>query len=350
MHVEAVGNRADDLRRDRPDETIFRTTIGNSDDHSRFAEDQEIQASTSGQEAARKQRGAWSEAIETDGSLTPFSTMVEFLEGRDVHWISIDIECVAASALDRWLPSRMRPWIIVLDGTTPSSLDIAGETLGARLVDLGYKPAYFDGTSAFFVTELHPELIQSFGLSINLFDNFESNAPYASGQWHGLAAQKRPNEDKQTPEHFTRLLEQRDDQIHELEEAVWDASSRENAFRQQLDQMRNSISWRATGPFRAGVQKLMAIKKLPSRIVSIVLKRLLRWLSTKPKLKDASLRWAQRFPLLKGRLAAIARAQGYGAPTLEFLDDDQEGEWYIDAPRTAVIRWDMLLQGSSKSK
>jgi hypothetical protein len=54
--------------------------------------------------------------------------------------------------------------------------------------------------------------------------------------------------------------------------------------------------------------------------------------------------------MLRGRLAAFARAQGYGVPTLEFLDGDQEGQWFIDAPKGAVTKWNMLLQGISKSK
>ena len=92
------------------------------------------------------------------------------------------------------------------------------------------------------------------------------------------------------------------------------------------------------------------MKRLLKRIVAVFLERLLGWLAKRRRLKDACLRSAQRFPMLRGRLAAFARAQGYGVPTLEFLDGDQEGQWFIDAPKGAVTKWNMLLQGISKSK
>ena len=132
--------------------------------------------------------------------------------------------------------------------------------------------------------------------------------------------------------------------------AVWDASNPESALRQQLEQVHNGISWCFTRPLRAGNRKLVEMKRLLKRIVAVFLERLLHWLSKKPQLKDACLRWAQRFPMLRGRLAAFARAQGYGVPTLDFLDGDEEGQWYIDAPKGAVTRWNAQLQGISKSK
>ncbi|KAA1175412.1 hypothetical protein FP026_28390 [Rhizobium tropici] len=154
----------------------------------------------------------------------------------------------------------------------------------------------------------------------------------------------------QPEQHLIRLLEQKDDQIRDLEDAVWDADSRERTLRQQLDQIHNSFSWQLTRPVRAGSRKLSAIKRLPSRSVMFFLAGLLRWLSARPHLKDACLRLAQRFPMLKRRLAAIAIAQGYGVPTLDFSDDNQEGQWFIDAPKSAVARWSSLLQDISKSK
>lgn len=161
---------------------------------------------------------------------------------------------------------------------------------------------------------------------------------------------KQTIEHESTKQHFIRLLEQKEDQIRDLEDAVWDAHSRERALCQQLDQIHNSLSWRLTRPVRAGSRKLSAIKRVPSRIVTFFLARFLRWLSARPQLKDACLRLAQRFPMLKGRLAAIARTQGYGVPTLNFSDDNQEGQWFIDAPKAAVARWNTLLQDISKSK
>ncbi len=153
-----------------------------------------------------------------------------------------------------------------------------------------------------------------------------------------------------TEQNLIRLLEQKDDQIRILEDAVWEANSREDMLRKQLDQIHTSLPWRLARPLRYGGRKLFSVKRLPNRIVAFFLARFLRWLSDKPQVKDACLRLVQRFPMLKKRLATIARAQGYGVPILDFLGDDSEGQWFIDAPKTTVARWNALLHDISKSK
>ena len=45
---------------------------------------------------------------------------------------------------------------------------------------------------------------------------------------------------------------------------------------------------------------------------------------------------------------AFAAARGYGVQPFDWLDDGQEGQWYIDAPKGTVSQWEILLRDTSR--
>lgn len=92
------------------------------------------------------------------------------------------------------------------------------------------------------------------------------------------------------------------------------------------------------------------VKGLLRRVVLVLFDKFVRALSKKPELKDKCLRLVRRFPWLRGRAMAFARARGYGEMAGGSLDNDVTGQWHVDAPKGATAKWVILLQTISESK
>ena len=92
------------------------------------------------------------------------------------------------------------------------------------------------------------------------------------------------------------------------------------------------------------------VKALPRRVALVLFDRVIRELSKRPELKDKCLRLVRRFPRVRGRVMAVARAHGYGGVAGGPLDNEEEGQWHIDAPKGAIAKWAALLQNISDSK
>lgn len=135
-----------------------------------------------------------------------------------------------------------------------------------------------------------------------------------------------------------------------LDAEAWSyASSRHKHSRgSQLHRTYNSLSWRLTRPLRMGSSFLFKVKRFLWLVVTTLLEKLIRWLSRRPRVKDKCLRLAYRFPRIRGRLMAFAAARGYGVQPFDWLDDGQEGQWYIDAPKGTVAQWEILLRDTSR--
>lgn len=368
IHAEPTAYYAEKLRRDRPDELVVQAAIGVGEGSLRFFEIPETGLSTGSRDIAMKHLAVGHEIVETEVEIIPLSAILALAKGREVHWLKVDVEGMEAAVVDSWAPSRVRPWVVVLESTSPNSQEATYEEWEPTLLGLGYRFVYFDGLNRFYVSELHPELMQSFGPGPNIFDDFALSiqAPHAALLRHQFAEQRNEAEKNSIEqqhrleqnvaeltlmaERLREVLKEREQQIRALENTVWDAGSRESAVREELQRTHHSFSWRLTYPLRAASRLLIAVKELPRRVVAASLDKLIRWLSKRPQLKDKSLQLAYRFPWIRGRLMAFARARGYGVQPVGILDDGLEGPWYIDAPKGAVSQWSILLQNTSRSQ
>jgi FkbM family methyltransferase len=357
IHAEATTRYADELRRDRPDELVIQAAIGTGDGPLRFFEIPETGLSTSSYDIAMKHQTVGHRVIETEVQLIPLSAVLAMAGGCEVHWLKVDVEGMEASVVDSWALSPIRPWVVVLESTLPNSQETNYEVWEPKLLSLGYRFAYFDGLSRFYVSDQHPELLQSFGPGPNVFDDFalSEHTPYTARLWHQLTeqriqAEKNIGEQTLRANHLQQSVGEKEQQIEALENAVWNAGLRENAVCEELNCTYNSLSWRLTRPLRVGASLLSNAKRLPPLVVATLLEKLIRWLSKRPQLKDKCLRLAYRFPGIRGRLMAFARVRGYGVQPFDWLDDGQEGQWYIDAPKGAVAQWDVLLRDTSRSQ
>ncbi len=177
VHVEPVPYYADLLRQDRPADTVVEKAIGASpgtmtlhvlDDSGLSTLD--AAAARSGEKwLGRKARGIEVEVITLDMLLAPY-------EGRDIHFLKIDIEGAETAALTGWTAARFRPWIILIEATRPNSPDPAHAEWEPILLRNDYVFAYFDGLNRFYVARERSELIDPVSRPPSVFDGYVLDA------------------------------------------------------------------------------------------------------------------------------------------------------------------------------
>jgi hypothetical protein len=77
------------------------------------------------------------------------------------------------SVIDSWAPSKVRPWIVLVESTRPGTTESSYEGWEPELLRLGYDFVYFDGLNRFYVSAEKPELKSAFGPGANIFDGFQ---------------------------------------------------------------------------------------------------------------------------------------------------------------------------------
>ena len=97
---------------------------------------------------------------------------------QDVHFLKVDVEGMEEAVLSGNDWSRYRPWIIVVEATSPNSQQETYEVWEHILVSACYQFAYADGLNRFYVADEHSELLPAFKYPPNLFDHFKLNAQH----------------------------------------------------------------------------------------------------------------------------------------------------------------------------
>lgn len=184
VHVEPVRAYADKLRQARPDEEVLEAAIGVERGDLTFFEMQESGLSTGDAEIARNHEAAGLKINVTTVRSVPLSDVLARFEERDVHWLKIDAEGMERSVIESWSPSRVRPWIVVVESTLPNSQQQNFEQWEPTLLTLGYSFVYFDGLNRFYVSKAYASLAAVFGPGPNVFDAFAlsglAQAPFCS--------------------------------------------------------------------------------------------------------------------------------------------------------------------------
>lgn len=173
VHIEPSSSFAHALREARPDETVIEAFVGGGEGPSQFYEIAQTGLSTGDHElAARHAADGFTVTPKMVASIS-LAKILETYRDREIHWLKIDVEGHEAAVIDSWLPSTVRPWIVVVEATVPLSQTPSFEGWEPALLNLGYDFAYFDGLNRFYVSRLHSRLAGAFGPGPNLFDDFQ---------------------------------------------------------------------------------------------------------------------------------------------------------------------------------
>jgi hypothetical protein len=220
---------------------------------------------------------------------------------RDIHWLKIDVEGMERAVIESWAPAKARPWIVLIECTTPTTADPSFVNWEPLFLTLGYEFVYFDGLNRFYVSRERPELKNHFGAGPNIFDDFvlsgRANAPFCANLNAELAL-------------LRQKLTGRDEQIKLLIARSEELRRNALALSRELDATCASTSWRITKPLR---QVAMAVRSF-----------------------ERSLRAIWRRLLFSLRI----RVQHLNAPSRML--------WAIDADPNALSEWKKIVSAASR--
>ena len=98
--------------------------------------------------------------------------LFEQSQGREIHWLKIDVEGSEKEVLQGWRKSDVRPWIVILERTLRNSQITSHQKWESMILRKGYKFAYFDGLNRFYIAAAHANLLSAFAVGPNVFDGF----------------------------------------------------------------------------------------------------------------------------------------------------------------------------------
>ncbi len=167
----------------------------------------------------------------------------EHAQGREIHFLKIDVEGAEHDVLQSASLHSIRPWIILVEATAPRSPVTNHHLWESLLTTRGYQFAYFDGLNRFYVANEHSALMPALQVPPNTFDGF-----MRFGEWQA-----------RTDNHHLRqqLTIQASELVTEkaatqpLHDALSEKSRQLQAWQQRALAMQASTSWRITAPLRA---------------------------------------------------------------------------------------------------
>ncbi|WP_454782248.1 FkbM family methyltransferase [Legionella sp. WA2022007384] len=174
IHIEPVPEFVELLRHARPDETVLQIALS---DHNGLLDFNIIPGtglSTAIDHIAEthsNELGLPCHKVQVP-TLTLQSAMNTLAE-NDIHWMKIDVEGFEKEVLNGWDPTRLRPWIILIEATVPNSPETNHAQWESLLISADYLFVYADGLNRFYVAKEHPELLDAFTSPPNIFDKWQ---------------------------------------------------------------------------------------------------------------------------------------------------------------------------------
>ena len=290
VHIEPTQQYSTLLRQARPDEIIEQVSLASSDGLLTFYEFNDTGLSTADCDLAKKHQRAGFVANLTEVPVASLDSILNRYGHQPIHWLKLDVEGFERCVLESWRESSIRPWILVIESTVPSTQIQSHIDWESIVLDKGYISAYFDGLNKFYVHGDHHDLLASFSVPPNIFDGFVLSGS-ASQPFYALVAAKAEQAEAKA----------------EQAEAV-------------LIAIHNSSSWQLTAPLRlvsTSVKSLLKLLKIAKSSIKNTLKLFLRHVNLLanrwPLLKLIVLKLLTRTPLLERRLRLMAT----GVPTAQ---------------------------------
>jgi FkbM family methyltransferase len=220
------------------------------------------------------------------------SSVCEKLHLAPIHFLKVDVEGAEKAVFQGADFGKMRPWIIVVEATLPSSQEESYSDWEPILLKAGYEYAYFDGLNRFYVAGEHENLKGAFKAPPNIFDGFVRS--------ERVEAEHRAS--------------QAEAHAQETETKARQAEEMAAQAKATLQAVFSSRSWRVTAPLRrlAFTARLLREKanRLLKRLVAPLLVRSIRFAKSHSGLKNVALRWLGKSPQLESRLRRFAAARG----------------------------------------
>lgn len=139
------------------------------------------------------------------------SVCEEYVQGRQIHFLKIDVEGFEGEVLKGMDFARWRPWVLVIEATLPNSRETNHASWEHMVTGQRYRFAWFDGLNRYYVAEEHSELAQHFGIQPNVFDDYISHhldKSWAAAKRLSTALKASEQEAREISERAARSIEQ----------------------------------------------------------------------------------------------------------------------------------------------
>lgn len=363
MHVEPSHQYAEGLRMSRPDEVVREAAVSTSKEEIDLYVITDTGLSTLKADVAdaHNDRGYFS----TRGRV-PVVSLDEILntcQGKDVHWLKIDVEGAEEDVIKSWAQSDMRPWVVVIESTAPMSESQTHQNWESMILSKGYEFVYFDGLNRFYIHDSHSELKDRFLSPPNIFDDFAVSGT-ASNSICSLVLEEKVSLQialdvrKQQIAELTHEGVAQKASISELEVENSEMQQVNAALRLELDELTvrlacmhtafhrvlTSRAWRATYPFRLLHERYLRwsmplrVKAFCKRYARLAVLHCLAYVNNSPRLKSkvqVALRKLKVHDVLKAKYLSFTSRPVPRPPAK--LDDiglgDRANELYLDLLR-----------------
>lgn len=204
------------------------------------------------------------------------------VDGRQIHFLKVDVEGMEASVLRSNDWNRYRPWIVVVEATMPLSEDETHAEWENVLIAAQYELAYVDGLNRFYIAMEHLELLNKFKFPPNIFDNYITYD-------HQRVIERAEIFEKRALDAEENLRQARAELEIAEDKALKTASL--------LSMVYSSKSWRYTAPLRWFLPKLLLMRRLIITEFKIALIDLISFLQNIMK----------RYPRIKKLIVVISK-------------------------------------------
>lgn len=173
INIEPVYSCYERLKVERTRDINLNIAVGNKSGEIVLYEVQPSALSTLDEQIARKYEanGVPSRKIMTP--ILPLNDVLEkYAQGKDIHFMNIDVEGGELAVLQGLNLTKWRPWIILIEATVPTTEIPNFLDWEPILLKNDYEFVYFDALNRFYVGREHGELKKHFELPPNLFDGF----------------------------------------------------------------------------------------------------------------------------------------------------------------------------------
>lgn len=172
-------------------------------------------------------------------------------DDADIHFLVVDVEGAEEDVIRSADLSRWRPWVLVIESTSPNSTEPTHESWEPIVLQAGYDFCLFDGLSRFYVAKEHAaELAPLLSYPASVVDNYST---FTQRRLEQEAQELRSQlAAAQADAERTRAeLRELQHAHHELSQAHHELSQEHHRATLELSALRMSVRWRVTHPVEA---------------------------------------------------------------------------------------------------